>query len=66
MRQKCKNCVHYVGWPSRVAIGPVDYAATGVCTAPRPRLGKQPEREVRGFDGENCPVFEAPEDEGRA
>ena len=53
---RCKNCAYFTKW-SMVNNDPSSRDPEGVCTAPRTLLGPQPEREVRGSDGRNCPMW---------
>lgn len=54
---RCKNCARFTAWP--VSRGMYyDHEPNGVCTAPRPLLGPQPNREVQRNNGKNCPMWE--------
>ncbi len=53
----CKDCRWFAAWPVRQG-GSWWKDATGVCTAPRPSLGPQPQREVNHHSGKGCPMNE--------
>lgn len=54
MGTHCKDCEHFIFW--RDNNNSFDSEPEGVCTAPRPQLGPAPNREVRKYDGVNCPA----------
>ena len=55
---QCKDCAHFVRWPG-VTVWSYSSNPEGVCTAPRPKIGPAPNREVNGHSGKECPTFKA-------
>lgn len=54
--KRCRNCAHFVKWV-QVDKPYYDSEPDGVCAAPRPLLGPQPNREVKEAHGKNCPMW---------
>lgn len=52
----CKNCRWYARWPDQTPTY-WDGVKQGVCIAPRPHLGPEPQREVSDHDGKRCSMF---------
>jgi hypothetical protein len=58
MEERCGTCIHFCKW-EKVAWDVSGRSPQGVCVAPRPLLGPEPNREVRGNGGAGCPMWTA-------
>jgi hypothetical protein len=56
--ERCGTCIHFHKW-EKVAWDALGRSPQGVCVAPRPSLGPEPNREVHRNNGAGCPMWTA-------